>query len=201
MSCWSLVLCSYIQQYGQEHLEWILLLVQDSWTFYTRRPTCVLGFPGPTCVFEVKTIDGDADIKSSCRRNHPGKFTFLNPENGGLKKMIFLSNWVMFRWSMLIFWAVVDHENCNTRNFWVETQWDWLGTNDFFSVNWICNLMTNHDEPNQNISPKKHWTMNRPLPTHQYTRVKIDGTVTMYWFKISQLLTYLLGTVSHVLWP
>ena len=34
-----------------------------------------------------------------------------------------------------------------------------------------------------------------------YTKVKIGGTVTMYWFYKNHVWTYLLGTVSHVRWP
>jgi len=171
MSCWSLVLCSYIQQYGQEHLEWILLLVQYSCTFYTRPQGCVLGSPA-LVIFEVKTIDGDADIKVPAGvENSP----FLNPKMEAWKDDLpfqlgdFQAKHVNFLgcgWS----WKL------QLRNFWVETQWDWLGTNDLFSVNWICNLMTNHDEPNQDIFHKKNIGIGiDQKPTHQYTRVKIDG--------------------------
>ena len=60
------------------------------------------------------------------------------------------------------------------------------------------------------------WSYRKYLPTSGaftpsgggkwYSRVKVDGTVTMYWFigllvYISAVLTYLLGTVSHALWP
>ena len=136
--------------------------------------------------------------QSSCRRA-PWKIHLLNPTMEAWKDDLPFQlgdfqvkhvNFLGCGWS----WKL------QLRNFWVETLWAWLGTNDFFSVNWICNLMTNHDEPNQNISQKtlEYKSTFTHTSVHQGKNRWHSYHVLVC---ICQLLTYLLGTVSHVLWP